>query len=353
MALKSWQTKKKNNAPQKKGHGKEKPIAKAAANEKQAQGAAQDAEPRPEGGTSLETTLQTAAMTEHAEPHTSEALAGEIHEPTDTDVATASTPDLPAEGMEVDLMAPEADEPAPASEPEVEAAHAEFAPAAQTELTKSTPAQPEPTAGEAGTDAETMAAPEETQAVAPALAEPAPAEAALAESAPTGETAVVTEQPAAATGPTPSGSTGTGPAPTPASEKTLPRGRDPRLPSPGTVLQRRDRHGNVRCECMVEQGGIRYAGKLYKSLSAAAIAATKDMGLKSKTQNGHTFWGVAKPARPVRDTLESLERAWDRYCQHAETVAAQSGASEEERVRVRRAIEKHAETLAGLQVRVA
>jgi hypothetical protein len=119
------------------------------------------------------------------------------------------------------------------------------------------------------------------------------------------------------------------------------------------VLQRRDRHGNVRCECTVEQAGIRYAGKLYKSLSAAAIAATKDMGLKSKTQNGHTFWGVAKPTRPVRDTLESLERAWERYREHAEAAAAQKGANEEERTRVRQAIEKHTEMLAGLRARVA
>jgi hypothetical protein len=121
---------------------------------------------------------------------------------------------------------------------------------------------------------------------------------------------------------------------------------------PGTVLQRRDRHGNVRCECTVEQGGIRYAGKLYKSLSAAAIAATKDLGLKSKTQNGHTFWGVAKPARPAMSVLESLERAWERYRLHAESTIVQGGADDGERAWVRQAIEKHAETLAGLHARV-
>jgi hypothetical protein len=44
---------------------------------------------------------------------------------------------------------------------------------------------------------------------------------------------------------------------------------DPRLPAPGTLLQKRDRHGAVRCECTVEDGGIRYAGKVYRSLSAA------------------------------------------------------------------------------------
>ena len=131
------------------------------------------------------------------------------------------------------------------------------------------------------------------------------------------------------------------------------RERDERLPPVGTVLRKVDRHGNVRCECTIEEGGIRYNGTLYKSLSAAAIAATKDMGLKSKTMNGWSFWGLTKPARPMRNALESLERAWERYRQHAEIVAAQSGTGDEERAQIRQAIEKHAETLAGLRVRVA
>ena len=58
---------------------------------------------------------------------------------------------------------------------------------------------------------------------------------------------------------------------------------DPRLPAPGTVLEKRDRHGAVRCECTVEEGGIRYAGKVYRSLSSAAMAAAKDLGLNNKT----------------------------------------------------------------------
>lgn len=29
---------------------------------------------------------------------------------------------------------------------------------------------------------------------------------------------------------------------------------DPRLPASGTVLQKKDRHGAVRCECTVEEG---------------------------------------------------------------------------------------------------
>ena len=44
---------------------------------------------------------------------------------------------------------------------------------------------------------------------------------------------------------------------------------DPRLPAPGTVIEKRERHGAVRCECKIEEGGIRYAGTLYRSISSA------------------------------------------------------------------------------------
>jgi hypothetical protein len=355
MALKSWQT---NNAPQKKGQGKQKPAAKNSANEKRIHHTAQDAEARPETAVSSEITTPPLAMTEHAGPYANEEPADEIHEPTETDVAAAETPEQSAEEVKIEPIAPEADEPAPANEPGAEATHAEPVITAQTEPAESTPAHPEPAAAQSGAKAEVMAAPEQMQAAEQMHAaeethatEPAPAEHGPAEHAPIGE--VATEQLAAATGPTSSTNAVAENEPTPASKKTQPRERDPRLPPPGTVLQRRDRHGNIRCECTVEQDGIRYAGKLYKSLSAAAIAATKNMGLKSKTQNGHTFWGVAKPARPVRDTFESLERAWERYREHAEAVAAQNSANKEERGQVRQAIEKHAETLAGLRARVA
>jgi hypothetical protein len=73
-----------------------------------------------------------------------------------------------------------------------------------------------------------------------------------------------------------------------------PRARDPRLPEPGTVVQKKDRQGTVRCECTVEQDGIRYQGTLYRSLSAAAMAASKDMGLGGRAQNGYLFWNLIK-----------------------------------------------------------
>lgn len=117
------------------------------------------------------------------------------------------------------------------------------------------------------------------------------------------------------------------------------RVRDPRLPSPGTVIEKRDRQGKVRCKCTVEEDGIRYEGKLYKSLSAAA----KDLDLGGKTQNGFAFWGLSKPPRHAADPLDALGRAWDRYRERAASVIG--AVTDENREQIRDAIEKHAEAI--------
>ena len=116
---------------------------------------------------------------------------------------------------------------------------------------------------------------------------------------------------------------------------------DPRLPTPGTTIEKRDRSGAVRCKCTVEEGGIRYAGKVYRSLSGAAMAAAKDLDLKNKTQNGYIFWGLIKPARPASDPLVALERAWERYRDRVETLVKE-GVTEENRGKVAAALGKHA-----------
>ncbi len=127
--------------------------------------------------------------------------------------------------------------------------------------------------------------------------------------------------------------------PTPAATgRTL--AQDARLPAPGTVLKKTDRHGAVRCECTVEEAGIRYAGTLYSSISSAALAAAKDLGLKNKTQNGYIFWGLAKPPRPVGDPVEALERAWERYRERAEAVAKEK-LEEDVRKKVLAAVSRH------------
>jgi hypothetical protein len=113
--------------------------------------------------------------------------------------------------------------------------------------------------------------------------------------------------------------------PGPSTGSIQPPTPDPRLLATGTLLQKRDRHGAVRCECTVEEVGIRYAGKVYRLLSSAAMAAAKNLGLNNKTQNGFTFWGLSKPPRAQRDPLAALERAWERY--HGNVTALVRGAS--------------------------
>lgn len=132
---------------------------------------------------------------------------------------------------------------------------------------------------------------------------------------------------------------------------TAPPTPDPRLPATGTLLQKRDRHGSVRCECTVEEGGVRYAGKVYRSLSSAAMAAAKDLGLTNKTQNGFVFWGLSRPPRHTANPLEVLGRAWDRYRERAASVAG--AANDENREQIRKVIAKHVETIANLQEKVA
>jgi hypothetical protein len=136
----------------------------------------------------------------------------------------------------------------------------------------------------------------------------------------------------------------------PTSPNTAPP--DSRLPPVGTVIQKRDRHGRVRCECVVEATGIRYNGQLYSSLSGAAMAAAKDLGLTNKTQNGFTFWGLTKPPRRSTDPLTSLDRTWERYHIMA-TAVVKAGTTDENRSQVAAAIGKHAQAIASLQEAIA
>ena len=128
------------------------------------------------------------------------------------------------------------------------------------------------------------------------------------------------------------------------------RVRDPRLPPPGTVIEKRDRHGAVRCKCIVEEDGVRYDGKLHRSLSAAAMAAAKDLGIGGRTQNGYTFFGLSKPPRHAADPLEALGRAWERYHERAASVVG--SVKDEDRERVGKLIEKHVEAIKDLHRKV-
>jgi hypothetical protein len=130
-----------------------------------------------------------------------------------------------------------------------------------------------------------------------------------------------------------------------------PQTPDLRLPAPGTVLQKKDRHGAVRCECTIEEGGIRYAGKVYRSLSSAAMAAAKDLGLTNKTQNGFVFWGLSKAPRRPSDPLVVLDRAWERYHGNVEALVKE-GVTDENRSKVLAAINKHASSIESLRERM-
>lgn len=112
---------------------------------------------------------------------------------------------------------------------------------------------------------------------------------------------------------------------------------DPRLPAVGTVIQKRDRYGTVRCECTVEPGGIRYDGTLYRSISSAALAAAKDLGRKNRSENGYVFWGLVKPSRPAGDPIPAFERAWQRYLNRAE-ILVRDGVTDGNRERVASAL---------------
>src|SRR5258708_35914352 len=97
--------------------------------------------------------------------------------------------------------------------------------------------------------------------------------------------------------------------------------RDPRLPVAGSVLQKLDRYGQIRCECVVEEDGVRYGKVLHRSLSAAASAAAKDLNIKGN-QNGFLFWGLSKPTRPNENPLEPLEKPWVRYAAFPRSLLA-------------------------------
>ncbi len=131
-----------------------------------------------------------------------------------------------------------------------------------------------------------------------------------------------------------------------------PRASDPRLPPAGTVLQKRDRAGVVRCECTIEEGGrIRYKGAVYSSLSGAAMAAGKDIGLGGAATNGWTFWGITKAGSRI-DPLVALDRAWERYRGNVETLV-KTGITDDNRSKVLTAIKKHVAAIEALRDKVA
>jgi hypothetical protein len=124
-----------------------------------------------------------------------------------------------------------------------------------------------------------------------------------------------------------------------------------RIPSVGTVIVKRDRHGAARCQCTVVEGGIRYKGRVFRSLSGAAMAAATDIGLKNKTQNGFTFWGLSKPTRKLADPVAALNTYGKRFIGVASAVTL--GATDHNRAKIRAGLQGHKEQLENLLAQVA
>ena len=71
--------------------------------------------------------------------------------------------------------------------------------------------------------------------------------------------------------------------------------RDPRLPPPGALIEKKGRDGKVRSSCnSTDTNEVVYKGEVYKTISGAALAAAKDLGLEVKTLNGFAWWGLIK-----------------------------------------------------------
>jgi hypothetical protein len=123
-----------------------------------------------------------------------------------------------------------------------------------------------------------------------------------------------------------------------------PRERDPRLPPPGAIIKKLDRSGGVRAEVKVTETGFIYKGEEFRSLSGAAMAAAKDLGVKGAV-NGYLFFGLIRQQPRVTDPVEALQAAWTRY---SERVKAITGAEMEKPVLVKvlNALEHQAKEIA-------
>jgi hypothetical protein len=110
-----------------------------------------------------------------------------------------------------------------------------------------------------------------------------------------------------------------------------PRERDPRLPPVGTVIKKLDRAGAVRCECKVTETGFIYNGTEFRSLSAAAMAAAKDLGVKGSV-NGFLFFGLIKQQPHETDPIAALQSAWDRFHERVKTI---TGAELEDSIKMK------------------
>jgi hypothetical protein len=80
------------------------------------------------------------------------------------------------------------------------------------------------------------------------------------------------------------------------------------------------------------------------------MAASKDMGLGGRAQNGYLFWGVIKQTLRASDPVAALEKAWARYEQRAKLIL-ETNLDDELREKLQAAVGKHLCTMDVLQQR--
>lgn len=112
---------------------------------------------------------------------------------------------------------------------------------------------------------------------------------------------------------------------------------DKRLPAAGTVLRKVARNGRS-AECTIEAAGVRYNGRIYRSLSGAAVAAAKKLRLTSTNLNGFAFWGLGRAKKTEAQLLAELNRSFGRYCTKARGLLELYGHREQSTT----AVEQHA-----------
>ncbi len=93
------------------------------------------------------------------------------------------------------------------------------------------------------------------------------------------------------------------------------------MPPPGTVIWKFDRRGGIRCECEVVEGGFEYKGEIFKSLSGAATAAARDLGVAGQ-QNGYVFFGLASAEPKLKNPVQVIEKAWERHSARVKKISA-------------------------------
>jgi hypothetical protein len=134
-------------------------------------------------------------------------------------------------------------------------------------------------------------------------------------------------------------------APAPAEQPTLTS--DARMPPVGTVIQKRDRAGAIRCECTIVDGGVEYKDRRYTSLSSAAVAASKDLGLTAKTLDGWAWWGLKVRTAPVnRSGVAALTRTFEKYRERVSAIL--QGAAADNRAKLEEVLRAQVATLTEL-----